>query len=194
MLPVYPERLPWACRIPRRQNTVLGHGWLNSTKGESEMKWKIYKRKGCVRETRAHQHHVRKRFRLALVFPNGQPRFALSYSSVAMAAPLPGGWSYIPQDFDLGKGQTIEEDAIGPGKLGQWLAKVLAQESLIVLDACESGASDALRGGDRTHETMMAQLEHATGTNTISAAPAGQGRLRGLQGSRRAHLPNPGGP
>ena len=57
-----------------------------------------------------------------------------------------------------------------------------AQKSLIVLDACESGASDAFRSGDRTHETVMAQLEHATGTNTIAAAPAGKAAYEGYNG------------
>ena len=59
------------------------------------------------------------------------------------------GWYYIPQDLDLAKGHTIEKNAIGPGKLAQWLAKVPAQKSLIVLDACESGASEAFRSGAR---------------------------------------------
>jgi WD40 repeat protein len=92
------------------------------------------------------------------------------------------GWFYIPQDFDLAKGHTIEKDAIGPGKLAAWLAKVPAQKSLIVLDACESGASDAFRSGDRAHETVMAQLEHATGRNTIAAAPAGKAAYEGYNG------------
>jgi hypothetical protein len=92
------------------------------------------------------------------------------------------GWFYIPQDFDLAKGHTIEKDAIGPGKLAQWLAKVPAQKSLIVLDACESGANEAFRGGDRIHETVLAQLEHATGRNTIAAAPAGKAAYEGYNG------------
>jgi uncharacterized caspase-like protein len=92
------------------------------------------------------------------------------------------GWFYIPQDFDLAKGHTIEKDAIGPGKLAAWLAKVPAQKSLIVLDACDSGASEAFRSGDRAHETVMAQLEHATGRNTIAAAPAGKAAYEGYNG------------
>ena len=92
------------------------------------------------------------------------------------------GWFYIPQDLDFAKGHTIEKNAIGPGKLRDWLAKVPAQKSLIVLDACESGASDAFRSGDRVHETVMAQLEHATGTNTIAAAPAGKAAYEGYNG------------
>ena len=92
------------------------------------------------------------------------------------------GWFYIPQDFDPAKGHTIEKDAIGSGKLRDWLAKVPAEKSLIVLDACESGASDAFRGGDRERETVMAQLEYATGRNYIAAAPAGKAAYEGYKG------------
>jgi hypothetical protein len=51
---------------------------------------------------------------------------------------------------------------------------VPAEKSLIVLDACESGAGEDFRGGDRERETVMAQLEYATGRNYITAAPAGK--------------------
>ena len=91
------------------------------------------------------------------------------------------GWFYIPQDLDLAKGHTIEKNAIGPGKLRDWLAKVPADKSLIVLDACESGASEAFRGGDRIHETVIAHLQHATGRNTIAAAPAGKAAYEGYK-------------
>jgi WD domain, G-beta repeat len=77
---------------------------------------------------------------------------------------------------------SASKDTIGPGKLTAWLAKVPAQKSLIVLDACESGASEAFRSGDRAHETVMAQLEHATGRNTIAAAPAGKAAYEGYNG------------
>ena len=62
------------------------------------------------------------------------------------------------------------------------MAKIPAQKSLVVLDACEAGASEAFRGGDRERETVMAQLEHATGRNIIAAAPAGKAAYEGYQG------------
>jgi len=77
-----------------------------------------------------------------------------------------------------------------------WLAKAPAQKGLIVLDACGSGASEAFRGGDRTHETVLAQLEHATGHNTIAAAPAGRDayeRHNGLNTPRTALRHKPSG-
>ena len=92
------------------------------------------------------------------------------------------GWFYLPQDFDLAKGHTIEKNAIGPDKLRDWLAKIPAEKSLVVLDACESGAFEAFRGGDRERETVMAQLEYATGRNYITAAPAGKAAYEGYKG------------
>ena len=92
------------------------------------------------------------------------------------------GWFYLPQDLDLAKGHTIEKNGIGQDKWQAWMAKIPAQKSLVVLDACEAGASEAFRGGDRERETVMAQLEHATGRNIIAAAPAGKAAYEGYQG------------
>jgi WD40 repeat protein len=92
------------------------------------------------------------------------------------------GWFYLPQDFDLEKGHTIEKNGIGSDKWRDWQAKIPAEKSLIILDACESGANDMLRSGERAHETVMAQLEHATGRNTIAAAPPGKAAYEGYNG------------
>jgi WD40 repeat protein len=92
------------------------------------------------------------------------------------------GWYYLPQDFDPAKNHRFEKDAISSAKLRDWLAKVPAEKSLIVLDACESGAFDAFRGGDRERETVMAQLEYSTGRNLLTAAPAGRAAYEGHNG------------
>jgi WD40 repeat protein len=92
------------------------------------------------------------------------------------------GWYYLPQDFDPAKGHRFEKDAINSAKLRDWLAKVPAEKSLVVLDACESGAFDAFRGGDRERETVMAQLEYSTGRNYLTAAPAGKAAYEGHNG------------
>lgn len=92
------------------------------------------------------------------------------------------GWFYLPQDFNLEKGHTIEKNGIGSDKWRDWQAKIPAEKSLIVLDACESGANEMFRSGDRAHETVMAQLEHATGRNTIAAAPPGKAAYEGYNG------------
>jgi len=92
------------------------------------------------------------------------------------------GWFYLPQDFNLQKGHSIENNGLGSDKWRDWQAKIPAEKSLIILDACESGATEMFRSGDRAHETVMAQLEHATGRNTIAAAPPGKAAYEGYNG------------
>lgn len=84
------------------------------------------------------------------------------------------GWFFVPQDFGLEKGHTMPKNLISQDRLRDWMAKIPAQKRLVILDACESGATETFRGGDRQRETVMAQLEHATGDSIISAAPGGK--------------------
>ena len=91
------------------------------------------------------------------------------------------GWFFLPQDLNLGP-QTVEKNGIGPDKLQKWLGLIPAKKSVIVLDACEAGASEAFKGGDRERETAIAQLEYATGRNTIAAAANGKAAYEGYRG------------
>jgi hypothetical protein len=84
---------------------------------------------------------------------------------------IAGKYYFIQQDLDFSKGQTIEGDGIGQDLWQAWLAKISAQKTLLVFDTCESEAAGALiRGSARERETVMNQLEHATGQNLIAAA------------------------
>jgi WD40 repeat protein len=106
----------------------------------------------------------------------------LSGHGRAIAGTGPGtGWFFLPQNLNLGP-QTIAGNAIGSAKLEAWLRRVSALKSIIVLDACESGAFDTTRGNDLENETTIAQFSSATGRNTISAAAAGRPALEGYQG------------
>jgi Caspase domain len=89
------------------------------------------------------------------------------------------GWYFLPPNLE--QGQRIEDFAIGQDKLQKWLSQVPAQKSVIILDACEAGASEAFRSVDRERETVIAQLEHATGRNTIAAAAQGKAAYEGYQ-------------
>jgi hypothetical protein len=92
------------------------------------------------------------------------------------------GWFYLPADLDTEKGQRIETHGIGQAKLQAWMAKIPAQKRLMILDACESSAGAMrTRSIDRERETVMAQLEHATGDITISAAPEGKAAYEGYK-------------
>lgn len=106
----------------------------------------------------------------------------LSGHGRSIAGSGPGtGWFFLPQDLNLGP-QTVEKNGIGQDKWTQWLSSLPPGPSLIILDACEAGASEAFRGGDREHETAIGQLQYATGRNVIAAAPRGKAAYEGYQG------------
>lgn len=91
------------------------------------------------------------------------------------------GWFFLPPDLTLDGRQTIEANGIGQDKWQKWLAKIPASKSVLILDACESGATEAFRGSDRERETVMSQLEHATGRNIIAATPNGKAAYEGYR-------------
>ena len=106
----------------------------------------------------------------------------LSGHGRAIAGSGPGtGWFFLPQNLNLGP-QTVAENAIGSALLDRWLRRISALKSLIVLDACESGAFEAPRGADLETETTVAQFTFATGRSTISAAPQGKAAYEGYKG------------
>jgi hypothetical protein len=94
---------------------------------------------------------------------------------------IAGKYYFLQQDIDFAKNQTIERDAISQELWQTWLAKIVAQKSLLVFDTCESAAAAGLvRGGERERETAMEQLQNATGENLIAAAR--QAALEGYKG------------
>jgi WD40 repeat protein len=107
----------------------------------------------------------------------------LSGHGRSIAGDGPGtGWFFLPQNLDFERGQTVAKDAIGSSDLEGWLRKIPASKSVIVLDACESGAFEAPRGNSLETETAVAQFAFATGRSIISAAPAGKAAYEGYRG------------
>ena len=87
---------------------------------------------------------------------------------------------FLPQDLDFAANQSIESDGIGQEQWQSWLAKIVAEKSVIVIDTCESAsASGLVRGSDSERATAADQLQHATGRNLIAAA--GQSAFEGQQ-------------
>jgi hypothetical protein len=100
---------------------------------------------------------------------------------------IAGKYYFLQQDLDFSRGQSIERDAISQDLWQTWLAKIVAQKTLLVFDTCESAAAAGLvRGGERERQTAMEQLQNATGNNLIAAAR--QAALEGLQRPRRTHV------
>ena len=99
----------------------------------------------------------------------------------ATAGTGPGtGWFFLPQNLDLAQGQDIPHNAISAAMLEGWLRKIHASKSVVVLDACESGAYEAPRGDNLVTESQLAQFAFATGRSTISAAQAGKAAYEGI--------------
>jgi uncharacterized caspase-like protein len=96
---------------------------------------------------------------------------------------IAGRYYYYPQNLDFAAGQNVEQHGIGQDLWQQWLAKVPAQKTLMILDTCESGAAIGLvRGADSARQTAMDQLQHATGHNLIAATRAAQTAYEGYKG------------
>lgn len=80
-----------------------------------------------------------------------------------------GGYYFVPQDLDFKKSQSIPHDAIGPDWWETWLAKIEAQKTLLIFDTCESAAASGfVRGDALARQTVMEQLQHASGQNVIA--------------------------
>ena len=84
-----------------------------------------------------------------------------------------GRYVFLPQAFDPAKEQTIEADGIGQELWQLWLAKISAQQTLLILDASDcapsAGLLTALVRGNRERHAAMEQLQYATGQNLIAA-------------------------
>jgi WD40 repeat protein len=92
-----------------------------------------------------------------------------------------GKFYYIPQDFRYNGTQSIVQNAISHDKLKGWLGQILAQKSVLLFDACESGAliqgQIAMRGLE--DKTALDHLVRATGATVLTATtddkPAAEG-------------------
>lgn len=83
---------------------------------------------------------------------------------------IAGRYYCYPQTLDFAAGQAVEQHAIGQDKWEAWLARILVQKSLLVIDTCEGDAFRGSRGTDNARQTAMAQLQRATGRNIIAAS------------------------
>ena len=106
--------------------------------------------------------------------PNVQPRdvFVLYLSGHGRA--VDGHFVFLPQDYDVDHGQRFEDVTISDKELTNWLAKIHAKNSVLILDACHSGAGEFPAAADTDRdlekEGAMNQLIHSSGRNTIAAA------------------------
>jgi hypothetical protein len=78
-----------------------------------------------------------------------------------------GTYYFLPQDLRPEAGQNIKTAGISQDMLEEWLAKIPAQKSVVILDTCQSAS--AIRG-ESERETAIDRLQHATGRSIITAA------------------------
>jgi WD40 repeat protein len=92
-----------------------------------------------------------------------------------------GRFYYIPQDFRYNGPESITQNAISHDQLKAWFTQIAAQKSVLLFDACESGAliqgQIAMRGLE--DKTALDHLVRATGATVLTATtddkPAAEG-------------------
>ena len=89
---------------------------------------------------------------------------------------IEGRYYFLPQNLQPGRGQTIMQDGISEDILQKWLRLISANNSVLIIDTCESAG--AARGSIEV-DTAIDRLEHAVGRSVIAAAsgPAFEGYL-----------------
>jgi WD40 repeat protein len=97
---------------------------------------------------------------------------------------LDGRYYFLPQNFRYTGEASVRQEAINQDHLQQWLARVTARKSLVLIDTCESGSFSQslamLRG--MIEKTAIDKLTRATGRATIVAAMDNQPAMEGYQG------------
>jgi uncharacterized caspase-like protein len=97
---------------------------------------------------------------------------------------LDGRYYFLPHDFRYTSEEAIRTDGVNQDHFQEWLSRITARKSLILIDTCESGSFSktllALRG--IAEKTAVAKLTRATGRATILAATDEQPAAEGYQG------------
>jgi hypothetical protein len=97
---------------------------------------------------------------------------------------LDGRYHFLPYDFRYRNEDSIRNDAINQDHFQQWLSRIKARKSLILMDTCNSGSftkAQFMRRGI-TEKTAIDKLTRATGRATIVASKDDQPALEGFKG------------
>ncbi len=99
-------------------------------------------------------------------------------------------YHFIPYDAIYSSENAFREGSVSEQRLRDWLAKIRARKSLIILDTCYAGAAGKLasvattlaaRGGP-SEQTAITRLYRATGRAVLAASSSSQLALEGYQG------------
>jgi WD40 repeat protein len=95
-----------------------------------------------------------------------------------------GKFYYIPQNFRYNGADSIVQNAISHDRLKAWFAQIPAHKSVLLFDACESGAliqeQIAMRGLE--DKTALDHLVRATGATVLTATTDDKPAAEGYRG------------
>ncbi len=97
---------------------------------------------------------------------------------------LDGRYHFLPYDFRYRNQDSIRNYAINQDHFQQWLARIKARKSLVLMDTCNSGSFTKAQFIQRgiTEKTAIDKLTRATGRATIVASKDNQPALEGFKG------------
>ncbi|MGD9229948.1 MAG: caspase family protein [Desulfobacterales bacterium] len=97
---------------------------------------------------------------------------------------LDGRYHFLPYDFRYRNENSIRNYAINQDHFQQWLSRIKARKSLILMDTCNSGSFTKAQFIQRgiTEKTAIDKLTRATGRATIVASKDDQPALEGFKG------------
>jgi hypothetical protein len=95
-----------------------------------------------------------------------------------------GRFYFIPQDFRYSNEDSIIEGGINQDQLQRWFAKISAQKSVLLFDACESGAliGDRIAMRGMEDKTAIDLMTRAVGRTVLTATTDDKPAAEGYRG------------
>jgi WD40 repeat protein/uncharacterized caspase-like protein len=95
-----------------------------------------------------------------------------------------GRYYFIPQDFRYAGEESIISRGIGQDQLQKWFARILAQKSVLLFDACESGSliGDRLTMRGLEEKAAIDRLTRAMGRTVLTATTDDKPAIEGYRG------------
>jgi WD40 repeat protein len=113
-----------------------------------------------------------------------RPQDVFVYFMSGHGKTVDGRFYFIPQDFHYTGEDSIVESGIGQDQLQKWLASISAQKSILLFDACESGAliGDRIATRGMEEKTAIDLMTRATGRTTLTATTDDKPAAEGYRG------------
>ena len=95
-----------------------------------------------------------------------------------------GRFYFIPQDFRYSNEDSIVKSGINQDQLQRWFARIPAQKSLLLFDACESGAliGDRIATRGMEDKTAIDLMSRSVGRTVLTATTDDKPAAEGYRG------------